>query len=192
MNDGLSSYNRFLAGDNNGLSDLVEQYNSSLILFINGFVNDLFAAEDIAADTFMEIFLKKGRFKENSSAKFKTWLFKIARNNAIDYLRKQSRTRTIAFDDVGEVAASPNSHGNPEDALLTIERIAQLHRAMSTLSPDYRQILHLIYFEDMGYDNAGKVLKKTNRQIKNLAYNARKSLKAVLEKEGFSYEALTN
>jgi RNA polymerase sigma-70 factor (ECF subfamily) len=183
--DGLSSYNRFLSGDNQGLGELVEMYNHSLILFINGYVNDYFVSEDLAADTFMEIFIKRYQFKE--TARLKTWLFRIGRNNAYDYLRKQSRTYTIGLDDAGDIIDS-KAAGNPEETLLTNERNRALHEAMSVLHEDYRHVLYLIYFEGMGYDEVGSVLRKSNRQVKNLAYRAKKSLKSRLEEGGFSYE----
>jgi RNA polymerase sigma-70 factor (ECF subfamily) len=185
MKDGASSYNRFLQGDNSGLEELVEMYNSGLILFINGFVNNLSVSEDLAADTFMEILVKRYRFKE--TFKFKTWLFKIGRNNAYDYLRKQSRTATIPLECIEAVDSEM-----PEEILLKNEQNRQLYRAMSTLIPDYRRVLHLLYFEDMSYEQAGKVLRKSNKQIKNLAYRAKKSLKVTLEKEGFEYEDIKN
>jgi RNA polymerase sigma-70 factor (ECF subfamily) len=186
--DGLSSYSRFLSGDNEGLGELVEMYNHSLILFINGYVRDIFVSEDLAADTFMEILVK--RYKFNQTAKFKTWLFKIARNNAYDYLRKQSRTYTIGIDDVAEITDKNHS---PEQALLTSERDAQLHKAIKSLPEDYSRTMYLLYFENMGYDEIGKVLKKSNRQIKNIAYRARLALKDILIKEGFQdYETITD
>jgi RNA polymerase sigma-70 factor (ECF subfamily) len=183
--DGASSYNRFLNGDSSGLEDLVRLYNDSLILFINGLVNDSFSAEDLAADTFLELLMKKPRFREDSG-KFKTWLFKIARNNAIDYIRKQKRHTTQA-----EITEhTPDTSNAPESLLLRTEREKLLHTAMSRLTADYRQVLHLIHFEEMSYEQAGKVMRKTIKQVKNLAYRARQSLKSELTKEGFEYEDL--
>jgi RNA polymerase sigma-70 factor (ECF subfamily) len=187
--DCVSSYNRFLQGDNDGLAELVEMYNRPLILFINGFVNDLFVAEDLAADTFMEILVKRYRFKE--TAKFKTWLFKIARNNAYDFLRKQSKFRNIPITDLVSEPIDINAD-LPEEIAINNERDSNLHKAMSKLPRGYAQVLYLLYFEDMSYDNAGRVLKKNNKQIKNLAYRAKKSLKTILEKEDFDYEEFKN
>jgi len=181
--DGISSYNRFLSGDNNALAELVEMYNHPLILFINSYVNDWHTSEDLAADTFMEILVKRYRFKE--TATFKTWLFKIGRNNAYDFLRKKSRRLSVTLDDAGEVTADSPL---PEDVILTNERNRELYAALSQLPDDYSKVLHLIYFEGMGYDDAGTVLKKSNKQIKNLTYRAKKALKAVLEREGYSHE----
>jgi RNA polymerase sigma-70 factor (ECF subfamily) len=186
MDNGASSYNRFLRGDNSGLEELVEMYNDGLILFINAYVNDLSASEDLAADTFLELIVKKCKFEE--SGKFKTWLFKIARNNAVDYLRKRKRHKSAEqLADTNAETADPDT---PESLLLRSERDRQLHAAIAELNADYARVLHLLYFEEMSYEQAGRVLRKTTKQIKNLAYRARQSLKVGLEKEGFDYEVL--
>jgi len=95
MENGASSYHRFLKGDESGLEELVKAYSDNLIFFISRFINDMALSEDLMSDTFLELIVKKPRFAGNSS--FKTYLFKIGRNKAFDYLRKQKRTVTV-FD----------------------------------------------------------------------------------------------
>ena len=65
-----------------------------------------------------------------------------------------------------------------------------LHNVIQKLSPDYRQVLHLIYFEEFDTSQTAKIMHKTNRQITYLLYRAKKSLKSELEREGFIYEEL--
>ena len=60
----------------------------------------------------------------------------------------------------------------------------ELHRALAGLSPDYCTVLHLIYFENMSYAEAGAVMKKSRKQIENLAMRARCTLRTAMEKEG--------
>ena len=75
MDNGASSYRRFRDGDESGLENIVNMYGDSLMLFINSFVNNLSLAEELMEDVFMELVVKKHKFKEESS--FKTYLFKI-------------------------------------------------------------------------------------------------------------------
>ena len=63
-----------------------------------------------------------------------------------------------------------------------------MHQALKRISPDYRQVLWLTFFEDMSGKEVGKVMKKNSRQIRNLLYRAKQSLKEELEKEDFDYE----
>jgi RNA polymerase sigma-70 factor (ECF subfamily) len=65
-----------------------------------------------------------------------------------------------------------------------------VHHALSKINSDYGTILYLKFFEDLTNEQIAKVTKKNKRQIENLIYQAKQSLRAELEKEGFSYEGL--
>ena len=93
MDNGASSYRRFLNGDESGLVEIVNMYGDNLMLFINSFVNNLSLAEEIMEDVFMELIVKKHKFKEEST--FKTYLFKIGRNKAFNVLKRNSRCTYI-------------------------------------------------------------------------------------------------
>ena len=80
---GASCYRRFLSGDESGFDEILKLYHDSLIFFIHRFVNNYETAEDLAADTFMELLVHKNRYRFKSS--FKTYLFSIARHKAIDH-----------------------------------------------------------------------------------------------------------
>ena len=183
MDQSAVCYQRFLDGDNSGLEELVEMYNHSLIFYVNGFVNNIAISEDVVADTFVELIVRKYRFKNDFL--FKTWLFKIARNNAIDYLRKQSKRQSMPVEDF-ENELSDNE--TLENIILKKEQNKQLYGAMKYMHNDYKDVLHLVYFENMSYNEASIVLGKNIKQIKNLVYRAKQALKLGLEQEGFVYE----
>ena len=183
MDDAAILYRRYLEGENDALEELVKMYNDSLIFYVNGFVNNISVSEDIAADTFVELIVKKNRFKNDYM--FKTWLFKIARNNAIDHLRKQSRRQAKPIEDLESELSDKETL---ENAMIKDEQSRQLHNAMETMHNEYRNVLHLIYFEDMSYEAAAAVLGKNVKQIANLVYRAKQALKSILEKRGFIYE----
>ena len=96
MDNGASSYRRFLEGDENGLNEIVKMYGDHLIFFINGYVKNITIAEDIMEDTFMELIIHKHRFREEAS--FKTYLFKIGRNKALNVLRKKKEIALLETD----------------------------------------------------------------------------------------------
>ncbi len=179
MDNGASSYRRFLNGDESGLEDIVKMYGDSLMFFINGFVNNLSLAEEIMEDVFMELIVKKHNFKEEST--FKTYLFKIGRNKAFNVLKKNKKC-TYLEDEVLE------DEIRFEESIIKDDEHRNIHREIKKLPKDYATVLYLIYFEDLSYDEISKIMKKNNKQIKNLAYRARLALKENLGKEGFSYE----
>lgn len=179
MENGASSYRRFLNGDEKGLAEIVNMYGDNLMLFINSFVNNLSLAEDIMEDVFMELVVKKHHFKGESS--FKTYLFTIGKNKAFNILKKNKRCTYIEDKEIED-------EKRLEDNLIKNEEQKHIHNALKKLPKDYKTVLYLIYFEDMSYSEIEKIMKKNNKQIKNLAYRARISLKEILGKEGFAYE----
>ena len=184
MDNGASSYRRFLEGDDKGFIEIIRDYKDGLILYINNFTENIYTAQDIAEDTFVKIITRKPRFSGKSS--FKTWLYAIGRNCALDYLRKHKHTE-ISFDDLPEMKKEEESL---ENSYIKKEDKETLHKALGNLSPQYRQILWLIYFENFTNREAALVLKKSVHNTETLLYRAKKSLKSELEKEGYVYEKL--
>ena len=86
MDNDASSYRRFLDGEDDGFVEIVRDYKDGLILFLDSFVRNLSIAEDLAEDAFVKLGIKKPHFSIKSS--FKTWLYAIGRNVAVDYNRK--------------------------------------------------------------------------------------------------------
>ena len=96
VDTGAKAYSDYLNGDNEGLVIIVKTYSDSLVNFICKFVRDRQTAEDLMQDTFVELISKKNKFRNESQ--FKTYLFRIARNKAVDFIRKSSKT-TFIFDE---------------------------------------------------------------------------------------------
>lgn len=183
MDNGASSYHRFLMGDKSGFNEIVEMFGDSLVFFINGFVKNPAVAEDLMEDTFLELIIHKRKFRED--ALFKTYLFKIARNKALNYIKKHSR---FSSEPIEALADEKNDIQAFEEDFLKDMRKKKLHSVLKDMNDRYCEVLHLIYFEEMTYESAAAVLKVNKKQIDNLAYRAKKQLKIALEKEGFNYE----
>ena len=183
MDNGACSYRRFLDGDDKGLVDLVGEYKDGLILFLNGYVNNISVAEELTEETFFRLITKKPRYSGKST--FKSWLYAIGRNTAIDYIRHRSKMHDTPFDDMENLLSTEH---DLEHSYIKEERKIVVHRALSNPSEDYRTVLWLVFFEGFSNKEAATAMKKSNRQIKNLLYRAKQSLKSCLEKEGFVYE----
>lgn len=185
MDNGASSYRRYLDGDDTGIVEIIKEYKDGLTLYINGYVNNIFIAEDLMEETFFKLATKRPRFSGKSS--FKTWLYAIARNITLDYLRHNSKFTSGSIDEYSNYLAEET---NVEREYLIKEQKIILHRTMRKLKPEYFQILYLIYFENFSNTDAAVIMKKNKRQIENLVYRAKNTLKTELEKEGFEYEEL--
>ncbi len=185
MDNGASSYRRFLDGDDKGLAEIVRDYKDGLILYLNGFVSNISVAEELMEETFFKLITKKPRFSAKYS--FKTWLYTVGRNVAIDYIRHNSKQSDVSMDDVENYL---RDEYDLERMYIVEERKIAVHRALKKLRPEYRQVIWLIYFEGFSNADAAAVMKKSARQMKNLVYRAKSALKSELDKEGFVYEEL--
>lgn len=185
MDSGSSSYRRFLDGDETGLTEIVRNYKDGLILYINNIVHDIHIAEELTEDTFVRLVVRRPADKGNGS--FKTWLYTMGRNRAIDYLRHCKRRREAPIDACIVDATTTHS---VEELYFREEKRRAVHRALGRLRPDYQQVLWLIYFEDFSCKQAAKVMKKKVHTVEMLVVRARKALTEELRKEGYTSEIL--
>ena len=185
MDNGANSYRRFLEGDDEGIAEIVREYKDGLILYLNGYVNNLYTAEELTEETFFRLITRKPKFSGKST--FKTWLYTIGRNLTVDWLRHESKKTPTATPDMENYLKEERSL---EASYIREERKIAVHKALAKLAPDYRNVLWLVFFDGFSNDEAGTILKKSRRQMKNLLYRAKQSLKSELEKEGFTYEEL--
>ena len=185
MDIGTNAYHRFLGGDDEGLTVIVKEYKDGLILYVNKYVKNIYVAEDLTQETFFKLAVKKPKFKGESA--FKTWLYAIGRNLAIDYLRHHSKRAAISVE---EMAAYLKDETDLENLYINSERKMLLYKAITTLKAEYQQVLWLVYFEHFSNDEVAQVMNKSKKQVGNLIFRAKQSLKSALDKEGLSYEEL--
>lgn len=185
MNTGEEHYRRYLKGDDGGFVELVREYKDGLVFYLKSIVHSDALAEELMEETFFKLATRRPRY--TGKASFKTWLYTIARNVALDHLRKQKHIADTSLEELPHTLQSENC---VEASFIKKERDILLYRALMILNPAYRQVLHLTYFQGFTNTEAAAIMKKTKRQVENLLTRARKALREQLEKEGFSYEEL--
>ncbi len=180
MDNGASSYRRFLAGDESAFGELYDLYQDSLIFFLYRYVRNYTVAEDLAADSFAVLIAEPKKY--NFSVSLKTYLYTVGRNFALNWLRHNRRFQVGGIEDAEEIADVQAL----EEQVLADERKRRISEAIDLLNDDYRTVIHLIFFEDMSYEEAGRVMKKSKKQIDNLLYRAKNALRAALGEEGYA------
>ena len=174
MDNGASSYRRFLDGDESAFDEIIKELFHSLVFFIEGYVHDIHAAEDIAIDAFSDLIVHKHRY--NFKVTLKTYLFMIGRSRALDYLKHR---RIIDFVELSEAQSVPDEK-SLEEIVLTDAKKRAVNAAIGKLPKDMRAVIHLVYFAEMTYDEAARVMKKNRKQVDNLLYRAKKELRIIL------------
>ena len=179
MDNGASSYRRYLNGDEEAFHEIVKEYFDPLVFFIDRYVNDYGAAEDIAIDAFTQLVVNKRRY--NFSVSLKTYLFMMGRSRALDYIKHRSRIPMLPLSDAEDMVSDAPT---PEQTILADERKHAVNRALQQLSQEMRLAVHLVYFEELSAEEAAKVLKRNRKQVYNLLYRAKNALRAILGEEG--------
>ena len=165
------------AGDRESFGPLVLKYQDRLVNALYHLFGNLPEAEDVAQEAFVQAFLKLSSFKGQSH--FYTWLFRIARNQAVSRFRRTRKTSSI---DSGEspVALLANE-ASPDQRMLQDEAVSQVQLALSRLSEEHRAILVLRELEDMDYDAIAEALELPVGTVRSRLHRARMQLKSELE-----------
>ena len=179
MDNGASSYRRFLNGDPSAFDEIMQELFHSLVFFINRYVQDIHTAEDLAIDTFSDLIVHRHRY--NFKVTLKTYLFIVGRSRALDYLRHR---KVLNFVELSEADTLASDTQSLEERMLADERKRVVNDAIAQLPEDMRVAIHLIYFENMTYEEAAKVMKKNKKQVDNLLYRAKKELRIILGEDG--------
>ncbi len=179
MDNGASSYRRFLDGDESAFDEIMKELFHSLVFFVDRYVHDIHTAEDIAIDTFAELGIHRHRY--NFKVTLKTYLFMVGRSRALNHIRHR---KVIELVELAEAEGLPAEEKDLEETVLADERKRVVNAAIAKLPEDMRIAVHLVYFEDMRYEEAARVMRKNQKQVDNLLYRAKKELRTILGKDG--------
>lgn len=179
MDNGACSYRRFLSGDESAFDEIMKELFHGLVFFVDRYVHDVHTAEDIAIDAFSDLIVHKHRY--NFKVSLKTYLYMIGRSRALDYIKHR---KVIDFVEISEAETVSSDEKLLEESVLSEERKRIVNKAVANLPEDMRVVIHLIYFEEMTYEEAAKVMKKNRKQVDNLLYRAKRELRALLGEDG--------
>jgi RNA polymerase sigma-70 factor, ECF subfamily len=174
-------------GDTGAYRILVEQYQGRIYSMVLGMVKDEEHAWDITQDSLIKAFKKLDSFRIDSS--FYTWLYRIASNSAIDYLRKAKRRRTEEFDDgVGAkdqagMIDPMYSTTSPAKDLERSQLKDRIFEAMQHISPEQRQIVLLREVEGYSYKEISDTMDIPEGTVMSRLFYARRKLQELLRSE---------
>jgi RNA polymerase sigma-70 factor (ECF subfamily) len=164
-------YKLFFNGENNAVKEVVMRFREELILFVNCYLHDLNQAEDIASETFVKIILKKPKLRNEKH--FKTYIYKIAKNLAIDYVRRKKI----------ESEFCKNYQAPIDEDVCEKEEKEKLCKAISKLKKEYRLIIYLRYYDDFTIEEIAKIVKKNKKYVYNVINRAKNELKVLLKED---------
>jgi RNA polymerase sigma factor (sigma-70 family) len=173
-------------GDQKAYAELLGRYRDAIYFMLLKMVNNPIDAEDLTIEAFGKAFKNITQYTPNFA--FSTWLFKIATNNCIDFIRKK-RAATISLDhsnDENETATVTvqSDSLDPEAHLINSQKIKLLREVVSKLKPRYRTLVELRYFKEYSYEEISDELELPIGTVKAQLFRARELLYNILKSSG--------
>lgn len=171
-------------GDQKAYAELLNKYRDSLYFMMLKMTSNATDAEDLTIEAFGKAFKNLKQYTPDYA--FSTWLFKIAANNCIDFLRKSKRIQFAdTFDEDGESenlpANIPSGTLDPEERIIEKQKIQLMHEVVEKLKPHYRQLIELQYFKQWSYEEIATELNLPLGTVKAQLFRAREFLFQVLQ-----------
>ncbi len=170
-------------GDQKAYAELLGRYRDAIYFMLLKMVNNPSDAEDLTIEAFGKAFKNISQYTPNFA--FSTWLFKIATNNCIDFIRKK-RAATISLDqspddsDTTSVTIQSDTP-DPEANLINNQKIKLLREVVSKLKPRYRTLVELRYFKEYSYEEISEELELPIGTVKAQLFRARELLHNILK-----------
>jgi len=174
-------------GNEKAFATLLNRYRDSIYYMLLKMVNNASDAEDLTIEAFGKAFRNIDSYTPNFA--FSTWLFKIATNNCIDFIRKKQSSPSIVdhgqMDDMDNYTINIQSDTpDPEETLIISQRVANLREIVSQLKPRYRTLIELRYFKEYSYEEISGELNLPIGTVKAQLFRAKTLLYNILKKTG--------
>jgi RNA polymerase sigma-70 factor (ECF subfamily) len=171
----LKVIDRALHGDSKAYTELLTRYRDSVYYVLLRMVNNPSDAEDLTIEAFGKAFHNLSKYVPSHA--FSTWLFRIATNNCIDFMRKKSQSPRPFDQDEGEEdemeATVASDMRLPDEVMMDRETAASLNRIVKSLKPRYRRLIELRYFEDYSYEDIATELSLPIGTVKARLFRAK-------------------
>ncbi|MBO7490561.1 MAG: sigma-70 family RNA polymerase sigma factor [Bacteroidales bacterium] len=171
-------------GDQRAYADLMRMYKEPIYLLLLKMTNNPTEADDLTMEAFGKAFASLHLYTPTHA--FSTWLFSIATNNCVDFIRKK-RLQTVYLDDIRTSVGNevyeypiPSEADNPEESIIHQQRVQILREVVRQLKPRYRKLVEMRYFEEMSYEEIAEELDMPLGTVKVQLFRARDLLHNIL------------
>jgi len=177
---------RVKAGDDSAFGYLVQKYRRPMVSFMYRAARNPAAAEDLAQEVFLRVYRSRANYEP--SAKFSTWLYRIATNLAVNYARDTRHERPENLVNIDEQDSEtglsidiPDGSLTAEQAILRRERMAAIRQRVQALPERQRMAVLMHKYQQMDYRQIAQVLKLSESATKSLLFRAYETLRVQLK-----------
>jgi RNA polymerase sigma factor (sigma-70 family) len=172
--------------DQRAYAELLQRYRESVYFMMMKMCNNKDDAEDLTIEAFGRAFKKLDQYSPDFA--FSTWLFKIASNNAIDFIRKKKQKYSISIDTKIDNNEGYDHSSNirsttldPEENFIRKQKIESVRLLVDNLKPKYKEMIELFYFQELSHEEISKKLNLPIGTIKAQLFRARDLLYSALK-----------
>ncbi|MBC35222.1 MAG: RNA polymerase subunit sigma-24 [Bacteroidetes bacterium] len=173
-------------GDQKAYAELMDHYRDSLYFMLLKMTNNPHDADDLTIEAFGKAFKKLHQYTPDYA--FSTWLFRIASNNCIDFIRKKKKSALSNSDVTSDanlnttiVESLPSSGLDPEEKIIKKQKIKMMRAVVEKLKPHYKTLIELRYFKEYSYEEISKELDIPLGTVKAQLFRAREFLSNVIK-----------
>jgi len=175
----LALINAAIGGDQLAFRELMKKYRDAIFNLIYRIIRDRAQVEDLTQETFVKAFASLRNF--NREYAFSTWLYKIATNSSIDYIRKKklhttSINKPVSHGDSDYSIELPDSTYEPDKVIIRDQKSVIIAEAIAHLPPKYRKVIVMRHNEERDYAEIAKILKIPIGTVKAHIFRARELL----------------
>lgn len=170
--------------DQKAYAELLQHYRDSLYFMMLKMTNNPYDADDLTIEAFGKAFKKLKQYTPDYA--FSTWLFKIASNNCIDFLRRNRKNTLSMRQDFEENAENDPAQNiaattpDPEESVIIDQKIKLMRGVVEKLKPHYKQLVELRYFDELSYEEIAVELNLPLGTVKAQLFRAREFLYNIL------------
>ncbi|NQY08240.1 MAG: sigma-70 family RNA polymerase sigma factor [Flavobacteriales bacterium] len=170
--------------DQKAYAELMDRYRDSIYFMLLKMVNNRDDAEDLTIEAFGKAFKKLHQYTPDYA--FSTWLFKIASNNCIDFIRKKKQImlsidRKVENEEGGEVSMDLKAETlDPEEKIIEKQKVLMMREVVHKLKPRYRELIELRYFNEFSYEEISDQLDIPLGTVKAQLFRAREFLQNIM------------
>lgn len=177
---------RARAGDDRAFAELHDRYRDTIFYMILRIVNNASDAEDLTMEAFGKAFNNIDQYVPRYA--FSSWLFRIAKNNCIDFIRSKKSSIVdydsnvfICMEGSSVTSSVPSKADDPEEKLIAMQSVSYVQQIISKLRPRYRRLVELRYFKEYTYDEIAEELNLPMGTVKAQLFRARQMLQKTLK-----------
>jgi RNA polymerase sigma factor (sigma-70 family) len=172
-------------GDQKAYAELMGFYKDAIYFLLLKMTNNQDDADDLTIEAFGKAFKKLDQYTPDYA--FSTWLFKIASNNCIDFIRRKkveilSINKTVVDDEGTDMSQIlPSNTPDPEEKLIERQKIMMMREVVEKLKPNYRRLVQLRYFDEYSYEEIAQEMSIPIGTVKAQLFRAREFLYNIMK-----------